>query len=63
MTGPDSLTGAERQVTALAVTGLTNRQIAQQLFISRSTVETHLRHAFHKLGISSRSELPPELGD
>ncbi|HVT70777.1 MAG TPA: LuxR family transcriptional regulator, partial [Trebonia sp.] len=63
VTGPDSLTGAERQVTALAVTGLTNRQIAQQLFISRSTVETHLRHAFHKLGISSRSELLPELGD
>jgi DNA-binding CsgD family transcriptional regulator len=63
VTGPDSLTGAERQVTALAVTGLTNRQIAQQLFISQSTVETHLRHAFHKLGISSRSELLPELGD
>jgi DNA-binding CsgD family transcriptional regulator len=63
VTGPDSLTGAERKVTALAVTGLTNRQIAQQLFISQATVETHLRHAFHKLGISSRSELPPELAD
>ena len=57
LTGPDALTGAERQVAALAVDGLSNRQIAAHLFITRATVETHLRHAFHKLGISSRTDL------
>jgi DNA-binding CsgD family transcriptional regulator len=58
LTGPDALTGAERQVAGLAAEGLSNRQIAQHLFITQSTVETHLRHAFHKLGISSRADLP-----
>ena len=62
LTGPDALTGAERQVAALAADGLSNRQIAQHLFITQSTVETHLRHAFHKLGISSRADLPAGLG-
>lgn len=62
LTGPDALTGAERQVATLAADGLSNRQIAQHLFITQSTVETHLRHAFHKLGISSRAGLPGNLG-
>ena len=61
-TGPDALTGAERQVATLAAEGLSNRQIAQHLFVTRATVETHLRHAFHKLGISSRTDLPDDLG-
>ncbi|MBO0819309.1 MAG: helix-turn-helix transcriptional regulator, partial [Nocardiopsaceae bacterium] len=51
----------ERQVATLAAEGLSNRQIAQRLFITRATVETHLRHAFHKLGISSRTQLPAVL--
>ena len=46
----------------LAADRRSNRQIAQQLFITQATVETHLRHAFHKLGISSRAELPARLG-
>jgi DNA-binding CsgD family transcriptional regulator len=58
LTGPDALTGAERQVAELAAAGRSNRQIAQQLFIAQATVETHLRHAFHKLGITSRTDLP-----
>ena len=61
LTGPDALTTAERQVAALAADGRSNRQIAQQLFITQATVETHLRHAFHKLGISSRADLPARL--
>jgi DNA-binding NarL/FixJ family response regulator len=59
LTGPDALTSAERRVAALAGDGLSNRQIAQHLFISQGTVETHLRHAFQKLGITSRASLPP----
>jgi DNA-binding CsgD family transcriptional regulator len=61
LTGRDALTGAEQQVAALGAEGLSNRQIAQQLFITQATVETHLRHVFHKLGISSRRDLPEDL--
>jgi DNA-binding CsgD family transcriptional regulator len=61
LTGPDALTSAERQVATLAAEGRSNRQIALQLFITQATVETHLRHAFHKLGISSRADLPARL--
>ena len=45
----------------LAAAGLSNRQIAQHLFITQPTVETHLRHAFQKLGIASRADLPAQL--
>jgi len=61
LTGPDALTTAERQVATLAAEGRSNRQIAQHLFITQATVETHLRHAFHKLGITSRAELAAQL--
>jgi DNA-binding NarL/FixJ family response regulator len=61
LTGPDALTSAERRVASLAADGLSNRQIAQHLFITQATVETHLRHAFHKLGITSRAGLPTQL--
>ena len=63
LTGPDALTGAERQVAGLAASGLSNRQIAQHLFITLPTVETHLRHAFGKLGITSRTDLPAHLAN
>lgn len=56
-TGIDSLTGAERRVAAMAAQGLSNREIAQGLFVSIKTVEGHLRQGFTKLGISRRSEL------
>jgi DNA-binding CsgD family transcriptional regulator len=57
LTGPDALTAGERRVAALAAEGASNRQIAEHLFITQATVETHLRHAFRKLGITSRAEL------
>jgi DNA-binding CsgD family transcriptional regulator len=49
-----SLTDAERTLAALVSEGMTNRQAAAQLFISRHTVDSHLRHIFQKLGINSR---------
>jgi pimeloyl-ACP methyl ester carboxylesterase/DNA-binding CsgD family transcriptional regulator len=52
-----SLTDAELPVVRLAGQGLTNAQIAARLFLSRYTVETHLKHAFAKLGVESRAEL------
>ena len=61
LTGPDALTAGERRVAALAADGLSNRQIAEHLFVTQATVETHLRHAFRKLNITSRAELPGSL--
>ena len=57
VTGIESLTPAERQVADLAAAGHSNREIAQRLYVTRRTVETHLTHVFAKLGISGRSEL------
>jgi ATP/maltotriose-dependent transcriptional regulator MalT len=56
-TGWDALTAAEQNVARLAAQALTNRQIAERLFLSPHTVTTHLRHIFAKLAIRSRVEL------
>lgn len=56
-TGWGSLTEAERSVAALVAEGLSNPAIASRLFVSRHTVESHLKHAYAKLGVSSRVEL------
>ncbi len=56
-TGWGSLTQAERNVALLVTEGLSNPAIASQLFVSRHTVESHLKHAYAKLGVSSRVEL------
>ena len=56
-TGWESLTPTERSVVRLVADGFRNREIADRLFISPRTVETHLTHVFGRLGISSRTEL------
>ena len=55
--GWPSLTDAELRVVRLVVTGLTNRQTAARLCLSRHTVNTHLRHVLHKLDLHSRVDL------
>ncbi|MGZ4201878.1 MAG: helix-turn-helix transcriptional regulator, partial [Thermoleophilaceae bacterium] len=57
-TGVDSLTPSERRVVELAAAGGSNREIAQTLFVTEKTVETHLGRAFRKLDVSSRRQLP-----
>jgi DNA-binding CsgD family transcriptional regulator len=55
--GVAALTPRQRQVCELAASGVTNRAIAQQLFLSVKTVETHLAAAFEKLGVETREAL------
>jgi DNA-binding CsgD family transcriptional regulator len=45
----------------LAASGMTNREIAEELFVTRKAVEWHLSNAYTKLGIASRKELPAAL--
>jgi DNA-binding NarL/FixJ family response regulator len=51
LTGVGALTPSERRVAQMAAEGLTNRQIAQQLFLTTKTIEMHLRNAYSKLGV------------
>jgi DNA-binding CsgD family transcriptional regulator/tetratricopeptide (TPR) repeat protein len=61
LSGLDSLTASERRIAELAGQGLTNREIAQTLFITTRTVEGHLTSIFRKLRIDSRNELQASL--
>jgi non-specific serine/threonine protein kinase len=58
---PSQLTAREREIASLVAAGLSNRQIAEMLFISRRTVDAHLEHIFGKLGITSRVMLTIQL--
>jgi ATP/maltotriose-dependent transcriptional regulator MalT len=59
--GLEALTASERRIAQLAAEGLSNPEIAQALFVTLNTVEGHLRHAYQKLSISSRNQLPAAL--
>ena len=56
-TGLESLTERELQIARLVVDRKTNPEIAAELFLSKKTVETHLRHIFHKTDVASRVAL------
>lgn len=60
-TGVDSLTARERQVAELAAEGRANPEIAQALFVTRKTVETHLGSVYRKLELDSRKQLAEAL--
>lgn len=57
MTSAFELTATERRIAELAASGLTNRQVAEQSFMSPKTVEANLARVYRKLGIASRAEL------
>jgi DNA-binding CsgD family transcriptional regulator len=61
LTGVGALTTSERRVVDLAAGGLSNRDIAQTLYVTPKTVEVHLSSAYRKLGIGSRRALPAVL--
>jgi len=61
ITGRDALTAAELRVARLAAEGLTNREIAQALFITTKTAKGHLSHVYRKLDITRRGQLADAL--
>lgn len=63
LSGAAALTPSERRIAAMAAEGLSNRDIAQALFVTLRTVEMHLSNAFRKLGVASRTQLPAALAE
>ncbi len=61
--GADGLTAREREIARFVARGLSNREIAAALVISKRTVDAHVNHIFAKLGLSSRVQLTIWLGD
>jgi DNA-binding CsgD family transcriptional regulator len=60
-TGAGALTPSERRIAELAAGGQQNREIAEALFVTTATVEFHLRNAYRKLGVASRTQLADAL--
>jgi DNA-binding NarL/FixJ family response regulator len=56
-TGVKALTRREREIAELVADGLGNRDIAERLYLSKRTVDSHVEHVFTKLGFSSRAQL------
>ena len=63
LSGVESLTPTERRVAALVADGLSNPEVAQTMFVTRGTVETHLGSIYRKLDIASRESLAVALGE
>jgi DNA-binding CsgD family transcriptional regulator len=61
LSGADSLTTSERRVAEMAADGLTSRMIAEQLFVTQKTIETHLGHIYRKLDIPGRQHIADAL--
>ena len=61
--GVEALTPSERRIAELAAAGRTNREIAGELFVTKATIETHLRSIFRKLDVRSRDQLSSQLVD
>ena len=62
-TGGEELTARERQIAVLVARGLSNKDVAERLVISKRTVDAHVNHIFGKLGLSSRVQLSIWLRD
>jgi DNA-binding CsgD family transcriptional regulator len=62
ITGVDALTPGEQRVAALAAAGMSNREIAEDLFVTVKAVQWHLRNVYKKLDVTGRGELPGALG-
>jgi ATP/maltotriose-dependent transcriptional regulator MalT len=61
LSGVDALTPSERRIAELAADGHSNRRIAEMLFLTKNTVEWHLRHVYQKLDVASRESLRKRL--
>jgi DNA-binding NarL/FixJ family response regulator len=61
--GPDSLTPHQYRLIRLALSGQTNKEIAQDLAVTTRTVEFHFTRIYQKLGIRRRAQLASALGD
>lgn len=61
LSGVDALTPSELRIAEMAASGLTNAEVAQELFLTVKTVEMHLTHAYRKLGVRGRPQLAKAL--
>jgi DNA-binding CsgD family transcriptional regulator len=61
LSGPEALTASERRVARMAAEGMTNREIAQALFVTMKTVAMHLTRTYEKLDVGGRAQLPAAL--
>ena len=62
LSGARALTPAEERIARLAADGMSNKQIAQHLFVTVGTVQTTLVHVYRKLGIAGRTEIAAAIG-
>jgi DNA-binding CsgD family transcriptional regulator len=63
VSGVDALTASEHRIASMAAAAMSNRDIAQALFVTVKTVEVHLGHVYHKLNLTRRTQLAAALDD